>query len=102
MSNVYSIVGVHYISVVSHTCFGKSNNNNLILYVLYILQMCVVFSHKSFVYVLQSCCFVLIITDINECANNPCDHTCINNEGSFVCVCNEGYRVENNTICVGM
>ena len=42
--------------------------------------------------------------DIDECTdeNNPCDHTCTNTDGSFKCGCNEGYRLVNNTQCVGM
>src|SRR5207342_3287538 len=32
-------------------------------------------------------------TDVNECANNPCDShaTCSNLDGSFRCACNQGY-----------
>ncbi|XP_068691216.1 prestalk protein-like [Montipora foliosa] len=29
--------------------------------------------------------------DINECLNNPCDHTCTNTFGSYTCQCNSCY-----------
>eukprot|EP00049_Salpingoeca_infusionum_P014685 m.277599 g.277599 ORF g.277599 m.277599 type:complete len:1768 (+) comp15730_c0_seq1:122-5425(+) len=32
--------------------------------------------------------------DVNECLNNPCDHTCANTEGSFICSCDQGYEVD--------
>ena len=44
----------------------------------------------------------IIITDIDECLNSPCEHNCTNTVGSFVCSCPEKYIVANNGLtCAG-
>ena len=44
----------------------------------------------------------IIITDIDECLNSPCEHNCTNIVGSFVCSCPEKYIIANNGLtCEG-
>ena len=47
--------------------------------------------------------YVVISSDINECAmNNPCNHQCHNEPGSFSCSCRVGYRLAaDGTTCDG-
>ncbi|GFG38843.1 hypothetical protein Cfor_09068 [Coptotermes formosanus] len=35
-------------------------------------------------------------TDIDECAEKPCDHTCTNTIGSFHCRCHDGFDIQND------
>ncbi|XP_053192631.1 thrombomodulin-like [Scomber japonicus] len=39
-------------------------------------------------------------TDIDECDNNPCDHTCENVFGSYSCTCNESFELQGKHKCV--
>ena len=43
----------------------------------------------------------LIISDINECNSNYCDHTCENTAGSYKCSCKEGYYLAGTRRCFG-
>ena len=46
--------------------------------------------------------YALCVTDINECIEeNPCDQTCTNTVGSFTCGCTAGWRLVDQTTCIG-
>ena len=42
-----------------------------------------------------------IISDIDECRSNYCDHGCENSDGSFKCTCRKGYYLAGETRCFG-
>ena len=42
-----------------------------------------------------------IISDIDECRLNYCDHGCENSDGSFKCSCRKGYYLAGETRCFG-
>ena len=46
--------------------------------------------------------FLLIISDDNECVNNPCDvnANCENTQGSFTCSCHNGFNGDGLS-CIG-
>ena len=48
--------------------------------------------------------YILIPTDINECASNgghgPCDQYCTNTNGSFYCSCQSGFT-QSGYMCNG-
>ena len=45
---------------------------------------------------------LLYHTDIDECAESPCDQECSNSDGGFECVCEEGYVLDTDErSCLG-
>ena len=47
--------------------------------------------------------FDCILSDIDECTEDPCVHNCTNTDGSFICSCNNGYELDDNgRSCNGM
>ena len=42
-----------------------------------------------------------LISDINECNNNPCDQVCTNTVGSYTCSCRTGFTLNANQKCQG-
>ena len=41
---------------------------------------------------------ILLILDVDECANSAClgDSFCVNKIGTFSCLCNDGYEYKND------
>ena len=52
--------------------------------------------------ILDQLTYVYVITDVNECSNNPCKNgaTCVNLPGSYRCNCKSGYT--GNTCQTGV
>ncbi len=42
-----------------------------------------------------------LLTDINECQENPCEQICIDLEGGYECSCREGYQLLPGGRCTG-
>ena len=45
--------------------------------------------------------FQRLFSDINECANNPCDQVCTDTPGSYTCACRAGFIMDANQKCQG-
>ena len=46
-------------------------------------------------------CLLFNSTDIDECADTPCDWECFNSPGSYRCTCDAGYELTSDTQCTG-
>ena len=61
------------------------------------------FRYDTIIVILIANTYACILSDTDECAKTPCDHTCTNTDGSFTCSCNNGYELdENGRSCNGM
>ena len=55
----------------------------------------------TFITYVKNIFFFILLTDIDECANSPCNQWCLNTVGSYICHCHIGYEVQGQNTCVG-
>ena len=45
--------------------------------------------------------FLPLLTDINECLEDPCEQICVDLAGGYECSCREGYELLPGGRCTG-